>query len=241
MEPSPQKSPILEDYCGITVVRDDLYPGGTKARFIRSLFEGTNELVYASPAEGGAQYSLAFCARELGKRATIFVARRTERHPRFEQIQALGAKVIEVAPGYLSVVRARAREYTQVSRGRLLPFGLDMPIAQAAIASAARMVPFQPDEVWCASGSGVLARALASAWPVARMNVVAVGRELSLPSRFKIWQYPAPFGSHGPTAPFPSDSHYDAKAWSLCHRNHGAGRVLFWNVLGNPEKEPRPE
>jgi hypothetical protein len=32
------------------VVRDDLFPGGTKVRSLGFLFEGTDEVVYASPA-----------------------------------------------------------------------------------------------------------------------------------------------------------------------------------------------
>jgi hypothetical protein len=41
------------------VVRDDLIGGGTKARFMVKLFEQSDEIVYASPAEGGAQSALA--------------------------------------------------------------------------------------------------------------------------------------------------------------------------------------
>ena len=149
----------------------------------------------------------------------------------------LGARIVEVTPGYLSVVRARAREYAAVSRGRLLPFGLDMPEATNAIAAAARLIPFIPDEVWCASGSGVLARGLGAAWPDARINVVAVGRDLALSPRFKVWRYPMPFEKRGPKAPFPSDAHYDAKAWELCRRHRGPSQVVFWNVLGNPKDE----
>ena len=42
----------------VFVVRDDLFNGGTKARFIPLLFHGVSEVVYASPAEGGAQTAL---------------------------------------------------------------------------------------------------------------------------------------------------------------------------------------
>jgi hypothetical protein len=38
--------PITEQHEGILVVRDDLFPGGTKARFIPRLFDGANEVVY---------------------------------------------------------------------------------------------------------------------------------------------------------------------------------------------------
>lgn len=45
------------EHDGIAVVRDDLFLGGTKARFLPALFDGADEVVYASPAEGGAQTS----------------------------------------------------------------------------------------------------------------------------------------------------------------------------------------
>ena len=67
-------APILEMHHGIAVIRDDLFPGGTKARFIAQVFEGVQEAVYASPPEGGAQTAIATVARRLDKRATIFVA-----------------------------------------------------------------------------------------------------------------------------------------------------------------------
>lgn len=90
---------------------------------------GAEEVVYASPAEGGAQVALATVARKLGKRATIFVARRAKPHPRTLQAAKLGAKIVPIAPGYLSVVQARAREYCAQSGARLMPFGADMPEA----------------------------------------------------------------------------------------------------------------
>lgn len=226
-----QIPPILETYSGITVVRDDLHPGGTKARFIRDLYRQADELVYASPVQGGAQYSMAYCARELGKRATVFVAKRQNRHPRYRQIVSMGAKVIEVSPAYLTVVQARARTYAQQTGATLLAFGFNSPYAINAIADAARLIPFVPDEVWCASGSGVLACGLMTAWPRARLNAVQIGRDPVLPHGAKIWLYPRGFDTLGPQAPFPADRHYDAKAWEVCQRHHGSGRVLFWNVL----------
>ena len=72
-------TPQLKEHDGILVVRDDLLPGGTKARFLPVLFEHADEVVYARAAEGGAQTALAAVAAQLGKRATIFVAKRA--HP----------------------------------------------------------------------------------------------------------------------------------------------------------------
>jgi hypothetical protein len=104
-------APILEVHRGITVVRDDLFPGGTKARFIGRVFDRAAEAVYASPPEGGAQTALATVARALGKRATIFVASRAKPHARTLEAARLGTKIVPVAPGYLTVVQARAKAY----------------------------------------------------------------------------------------------------------------------------------
>src|SRR4051812_31191633 len=91
-------APVLGKHDGVLVVRDDLFPGGTKARFLGMMFEGADEMVYASPAEGGAQTALATVARRLGKQATIFVARRATPHPRTIAAAKLGAKIVTVAP-----------------------------------------------------------------------------------------------------------------------------------------------
>jgi threonine dehydratase len=230
-------APILEVHRGITVVRDDLFPGGTKARFIGKLFEGEREAVYASPPEGGAQTALAFTARAMGRRATIFVAQRATPHPRTLEAARLGAKVVPVSPGYLTVVQSRAREYCRNTGAFLIPFGADCPEAVEIIASAARTTGRQPDEVWCAAGSGVLARGLALAWPKARRHVVQIGRELSPKdvAGATIHVHPRKFGEKAMiAAPFPADPHYDAKAWEFCLAKRGGGNVLFWNVAPLP-------
>lgn len=227
--------PEVREHDGVLVVRDDLFPGGTKARFIPLLFTGVDEVVYASPAKGGAQTALATVAAQLGKRATIFVAERTKWHDRTLMAQRLGAKIVQVSPGRLNVVEARARKYSQEHGAHLAPFGFDMPEAVDTIAEAARSIGIQPDEVWCAAGSGVLARGLAQAWPHASRHVVQIGRTLSTNdvADATIHEYPKKFEwATKKQSPFPSDPYYDAKAWELCIAQKGSGRVLFWNVTG---------
>lgn len=228
-------APIIIEHEGLYVARDDLYPGGTKARYLPALFADADEVVYASPAEGGAQTALAHCAKALGKRATIFVAKRAAPHPRALMAERLGAKIMQVAPGYLTVVQARARAYCAATGAKLAPFGVNLPGSIEAIAQAARGFDFTPDEVWCASGSGVLARGLAAAFPNARRHCVQVGRELSSAdvAGAQIHVHPLVFSAACKALPpFPSDPHYDAKAWQIAKARHGAGRVLFWNVTG---------
>ena len=229
-------APVVEKFDGVHVVRDDLFPGGTKARFLPLIFEGVTELVYASPCEGGAQTALATVAANLGKRATIFIAKRAVPHPRGLMAKRLGAAVYQVSPGYLSVVRARAKAYAAAHGATLAPFGINLPEAATVISAAARSTGIKPDEVWCASGSGVLARALALAFPDARRHVVQIGRTLT-PMEVagaEIHVHPLKFEQAlKARPPFPSDPHYDAKAWELAARRASPGKtVLFWNVTG---------
>jgi hypothetical protein len=245
-DPVQYTAPVVVEHDGIFVARDDLYPGGTKARFLGALYgpDGSEpalfptiatELVYASPAEDGAQTALAYVARAMRRRATIFTAARAAPHARTRMAAALGARIEYVRPGYLSVVQARAAEYCARTGARLVPFGCDVPYAVVAIAGAARRIEVRPAEVWCASGSGVLARAMAAAFPSARRHVVQVGRRL-LPGEVagaQIHVSPLSFGMRANLRPpFPSDPHYDAKAWELCRKKRGSGTVLFWNVTG---------
>ena len=231
------RPPVVQTHAGIRVVRDDLFPGGTKARFIGQVFDTATEAVYASPPEGGAQTALAHVARALDKRATIFVAQRANPHLRTLEAARLGAKVVPVSPGYLTVVQCRARDYCRDTGAALIPFGAAIPGGIEAIAAAAGLCAVEPDEVWCAAGSGVLARGLALAWPKARRHVVQIGRELSPKdvAGAKIHIHPRKFGEKAALgAPFPADPHYDAKAWEICIAKQGPGRVLFWNVAPLP-------
>lgn len=228
--------PVLQEHDRIGVVRDDLFPGGTKARFIPAMFADAEEIVYASPAQGGAQFALAFIARELGKRATIFVAARRVPHPRQIEAKCLGAKVVLVSNGRLNVVQARARQYAEETGAKLAPFGFDVPGAIDVIADAARSLEENPDEVWCSAGSGTLCRSLKRAWPDAHHVAIAVGRDIAPETvgGADVIRYPRPFEDHARLhPPFPSDPHYDAKAWEIAtiHARKGA-RVLFWNVTG---------
>ena len=219
----------IEEHEGIVVVRDDFISGGTKTRVVPILFDDRKEYVYASPVQGYAQVALAYCAREHGKRTTIFCAARKTRHPRTLEAIAAGAKVVEVGPaGYMSVVRKRAADYCRISGARLLPFGLDTPAIRAAIADVARQID-EPAEVWTVAGSGTLSLSLQQAWPNARFHAVRIGAEPSV-GRAKLWTAPEKFDDPAKMPPpFPSCANYDAKAWRFI-RQHSSPGSLFWNV-----------
>ena len=69
----PNPPPILEEYNGFVVVRDDLLEGGSKIRFADYLISSQPEIkewVYgSSPATGYAQISLACLCKKYGKKA----------------------------------------------------------------------------------------------------------------------------------------------------------------------------
>lgn len=218
----------LTDGRTIRVVRDDLLPGGTKTRALVTMMRAGFEYVYASPAEGYAQIAAPCAARLVGAMATVFVAARVVPHRNTAKAREYGAQIAEVRPGYLHVVQARAAAYCAGSGAILLPFGLDVPEARMAIAAAASTIP-APSEAWCVAGSGTLSRALALAWPNARINAVQVGRAPDVGGA-RLFAAPERFAVDAAiTPPFPSCRNYDAKAWRFIEQ-HASDGALFWNV-----------
>ena len=214
---------------GFLVVRDDLLPGGTKRRAVHALFDDREEYVYASPVYGHAQVALAYAARDHGKRATIFCAARADRHPLTAEAAAAGAKVVEVRPGYLGVVQARARAYCEQTGAALMPFGFDDERFADMLTAVVRRMDVAPFEVWTVAGSGCLTRCLQRAWPAATFKAVRIG---AAPDVGRAALFTAPERYERPAEappPFPSCPTYDAKAWRFL-KAHARPGALFWNV-----------
>lgn len=224
-------SPIIEQHGGFQVVRDDLIPGGTKRRVISVLITpGADEFVYASPAQGYAQIAIALGCRDAGKKATIFVAKRTVFHLLTQRAADYGAKIVEVPLGFLSNVQAKADRYAQEHNARLLPFGLNSPRIRDALADVARSLPIVPEQVWCVAGSGTLCRTLQAAWPDADHRVVKVGKDDIDTGKAKTYRHPLRFDQNARVLPpFPSCINYDAKVWEFM-LEHAEPGALFWNV-----------
>lgn len=223
--------PILSEHAGVLVVRDDLIPGGTKARILPAMLQPGREYVYASPAYGYAQVALAIVAAQIGATATVFVAQRSRLHPRTQEAAEAGARIEQIPYGYLSNVQAKARAYAEAHAAVLLPFGLESESFLAGLAAIARALPISPAEVWYVAGSGALGRALQRAWPGAAHNAIVVGAVRDLGSARR-WDAPEPFERDArEPPPFPSCRNYDAKAWRFVSRQASPG-ALFWNVAG---------
>ncbi len=222
--------PVLEEHDGFVVLRDDLLPGGTKRRAIPVFFDDAHdEYVYASPVFGAAQLALAHTARELGKRATIFCAKRGVYAPLTQQTADAGAKICEVDFGMLSNVTGKARAYCMQTGAKLLPFGLDDPRFVDALSRVALALPIEPEEVWSITSSGTLTRALQRAWPRARFYGVRVGH---MPDAGNATVYTASEAFDKPAKmppPFPSMPQFDAKLWRFV-KEYATPGALVWNV-----------
>jgi len=233
-------APVVETHGRFLVVRDDLLYGGSKMRFLPFLVEDAEELVFGGPAEGGAPLALAIIGRMTGRRVSLFYARRSRLHPRQVLARENGARLIGVAPGYMTNVQAKARAYAAATGASFLPLGFDMPAAEQPFVAAMRRVRREVgevDQVWCCAGSGMLARCLGRAFPDAVVHAVAVG----LASRHEAQAFGANVKLHAcayrfdqqcrAAAPFPCCPNYDRKAWDVAQRE-AKGRALFWNVMG---------
>ena len=229
-------APIIEEFDGIQVVRDDLLDGGTKRRAFNYYVASrpdVKEFVYASPRQGYAQLSLAYSCRDLGRKCTVTVPKGT-RYWLTDEAEKLGCNIIEVPMGYLTNIQAKARYYCEENESHLIPFGGDHPIIVEAMTRTALSLDIEPKEVWTVMSSGVLSRGLQSAWPDAKVYGVQIGhnttedemgRAETFRSKYKFQQE----CKEPERPPFPSSLTYDSKAWTFI-KEHASKEALFWNV-----------
>lgn len=229
----------IEQHNGVSVLRDDFLPGGTKACFIGELLNPSFDChVYASPVYGAFQIALAEYCRANGRQSVIFCAKRNEPHENTLLAKQAGARILQVPYGYLSNVQAKARQFCRDNFGQYLEFGGDSEIAIQRIAERAQKVFAElgrvPDEIFCAVGSGTLLRGIErAAGRQCKITGVCVGANYSgNGENTTLIKYPLPFEKPARiNAPFKTSRNYDLKAWEVCLNRRGGGLVLFWNVF----------
>lgn len=233
--------PVYEDHGRFVVVRDDLVPGGSKQRFLPHLVQGAREVVFGGPFCGGAPLALSVYGKREGVKVTLFYAKRKELHARQKLAQENGAQIVQVPHGYMNVVQKAARDYCARTGALFLPLGFDKPEASLPFIEAMRRVRSQVgqiDEVWCATGSGMLARCLGVAFAGIPVRGVVVGlhsrnEKQRYTGNVSLLESPYQFARETKaTSPFPSCGNYDRKAWEMAQEKARGKRILFWNVLG---------
>lgn len=230
----------IEQHNGIYVLRDDLLPGGTKSTFLGQLLEpGRACYVYASPVYGAMQIALAQYCQTIGAKAVIFCAKRGKPHPNSLRAKEAGAIVYQVPHGYLSHCQAKAKLFAEENNGQYIAWGANYQTAIDAIAKRTKEVilqlGFEPDEIYCAVGSGTLLKGIYKGTNNAELTGVMVGADFNedLSSRVRVIKHPKKFEDECKiTAPFPSSKNYDLKAWEICMQKADKNKkVLFWNVF----------
>ncbi|PRP81491.1 hypothetical protein PROFUN_10931 [Planoprotostelium fungivorum] len=235
---------IIRDYIFLKktfhVVRDDELEAGTKQRALISWLKDMegSEFVYAGPVFGYAQIALALAAKINGKKATLFLEKRSPRHPLTQKAGSLGADIIEIRRGaHLKEVQQAAEEYTTERKDEgtvLLPLGLHTPqfidiltrqVHEAITKTHPHLMQHPPKRMWLVVGSATILAALHKIWPQTHFLCVQVeGMNHTIyiaPERFDQISRRLP--------PYPSVCTYDAKLWQFVE-DHGEDGDYIWNV-----------
>jgi hypothetical protein len=248
--------PVLTRQGGITIVRDDLLPGGTKQRACGSFLEdmmrlGKRHFIYASPFAGFAQVALAYVSQMLDVSCTLFC----ERDQRFEDdrlhpfsllAQSYGASVILVE----SLAKAQEKTFALSridSQSMQIPLGFDCPEfrihLEKRISESVAQIEDEVghlDTIWMPIGSGTLMRSFLNALPE-RIKFKCVNVRILETSdvrietirnnpRVQYFEAPMTFHTEAQDLPsIPSNIFYDAKLWAFIKKDAQLGD-LWWNV-----------
>jgi hypothetical protein len=225
-------TPVIEDYNGIKVVREDLIKVGSKARAGEALIANckSDTIVYVQPRFGFAGVSLTELCKKYDKRLVLFM-------PSSKEVSEHQAYCIENGCDYhffriaaMPNLNRIAKSYADQTGAFFIPLGLKHPMVTAMIIKTAIEIP-EPKSFWTAFSTGVLNRALQIAWPNSEANGLAVSRNVQdgEKGRAKIIGHYQDFSQDSKIKPpYPSASNYDAKVWEYLKPGD-----LFWNVAGN--------
>lgn len=227
------------------LIQDSRLPAGTKQRGINFFYKlkelGYNEIVTYGTIYGYGQVATAWCCRKVGLLCTIFLPKTYPRTRMTKHALNLGASIIDVGPdnGYPTntVLSLRARNYAKKESDRkMLELGLDDDEYIKALADNIISVKgdLNPQRIWLAGGSGVIARALSKAFPNTELCIVQVGRiiypDILNGINYKLFISPEPFRTNAEIIPpYISLRHYDAKIWRFV-RKYGVDGDFIWNV-----------
>ena len=232
------EAPIVRVHDGVRVVRDDLTIGTkTRAGDLLAAKCGNSTLVYCQPRTGLAGVSLLDVAKHHNKKVVLFMPSSKEVSLHQACCIEQGAEVHFHRIAAMPNLNKKAKEYAEKHGDYFVPLGLKHELATAGIVHTASQIP-EPEEVYVAISTGVLARALQIAWPNAKFTCVAVARNLKSGElgRAKVISEPLQFTqSEKPhnLPPFPTIDTYDGKVWKYIPKNTNRD-ILFWNVGTEP-------
>lgn len=226
------------------VLRDEFLPGGTKSTYVHDILDRNPAAGYlfSTPPEGGYQIALATACKERGKRCVIVTAHRKEKHAHTLTVKELGGRVFEVKTNaFQSRLEKVGREIAQsdglfkIEFGANYDFGIET-ISQRMKAITAKLGR-EPEEIFCAVGSGTLLKGILRGTEKAKIFAVMVGKNHTLDefdhqNRVELIRHRLPFQK--PLAiktSFQPNATYEAKAFEVCRQRRNKEKLtLFWNV-----------
>ena len=238
----PYGAPKITTHDNIRVVRDD-YITGSKVRggdcLISSLSENISTIVYVQPRTGLAGVSILDVAKRHNKKVKLFMpsSKRISRHQAccIERGAEVEFHRIAAMPNLNIIAKKWAMENKNTF---FVPLGLKHKKVTAGIVKPALSIK-EPDEVYIATSTGVLTRALQIAWPNAKFTSICVSRNMKQGElgRASAVSEPLAFTSgekQENLPPFPTIDTYDGKVWKYIPKNTDKD-ILFWNVGTEPK------
>lgn len=228
-----QAEPVLERFERFWVVRDDLVPGGSKARALYAMLKDRQfgSVAYAGDRFGFGPIALASVSYALGIEALLVFPSGPSHSPTIEAVLAFPnvEVILDQASTTQKQAFLRAQEIASTRGAHLFPVGFDTPEFVQALCNVAVSIT-APMQAWSLAGSGCLSRALQLAWPDTEIHAVSMGFPHVRLGR-AIVHSPAERYDEIATVrpPYPSAEYYDAKIWSVVSA-HGADDALIWNV-----------
>lgn len=153
------------------------YPSGSKVRQYAAMAVKRLPMLVGCSAESAMQIYIAAAARQAGVPGIIYTAQRAKRTEATKYAIDMGAQVIEVPHGYLSVVRAEARKRGE-KLGKFIHWDKDLAITDAALQCA--NIPKGVKRIIVPTGSGLTAAGILVGAPVGvTVVIVAVSQMAS--------------------------------------------------------------
>ena len=237
----PYGEPRITMHDGVRVVRDDFLVG-SKVRggdcLISSLPESIDTIVYVQPRTGLAGVSILDVAKRHNKEVKLFMpsSKRISIHQAccIERGAEASFHRIAAMPNLNLIAKKWASERKNAF---FVPLGLKHEMVTAGIVKTASTIK-APDEVYTATSTGVLTRALQIAWPNTKFTSVCVSRNMKAGElgAAKPISEPLAFTASEKTenlTPFPTIDTYDGKVWKYIPKNSDKD-ILFWNVGQEP-------
>ena len=233
----------------ITVIQDNVQPGGTKARILptylkNKLTDNIKKVTYAGPRVGFAQVALAITCQKLGLRCGLYVSGKGS-NTNVNLAKKYGANILGY---YLTNKLAKDAAKAAVNSSIYnCEFGFDseeftslgISILSELVKNNEYLNTIQDTEfhLFIAYGTGTISRILRQVFPNAVLHCVQVGRQVydDVPSNSIVHKAQEYFTQEAILKPpYNSSPYYDAKVYKIAmdfKKENLNLNVVIWNVV----------